>query len=299
MWKIQWKRFLRLFLFALVVTLVMIDAALSWVYVQALTRPGCGPKPETIPGARAAEEIYLATRDGLQLRAWYYPAENTAAVIALGGTGGALGGNLPLTEPLIEAGYGVIQIDSRACSNPPSAVTLGYEEAYDALAGLDFLNTRPEVAPNRIGVLGFSMGGVAAIRAAARSPQIAAVAAEGGYYNLGGDMVEAGRSQPFARRVFLFSIAGMFWGQTGINPWSSSPIDDLPRLSPRPVLLIFGEDEAEAGRAGDQFAAALDPKELWIVPGGYHGGNQLAAPNEYPLRLIRFFDANLFQVTGD
>jgi dipeptidyl aminopeptidase/acylaminoacyl peptidase len=291
--KIRWIRVLRLTILAVAVAVVILDAALSWIYVRALIWPICVGEHPRIPGARSAEEIYLRTVDGPQLRAWYYPSENSAAIITLGGTGGALGENLPLAGPLIAEGYGILQIDSRACANPPSTVTLGFLEADDARAGLAYLKSRPDVDPSRVGLYGFSMGGVAAIRAAARNPEIAGVVAEGGYYNLGGDIVEAGRSQPLSRRIFLFSIAGMFWLQTGINPWASSPIDDLPKLSPLPILLIYGENEVDASRAFEQFAAANEPKELWVVPGGSHGGNHLAAPEEYRRRVIHFFDNQL------
>jgi dipeptidyl aminopeptidase/acylaminoacyl peptidase len=291
--QIRWKRVICLTLFATALVLVALNFSLAWVYVHALIWPGCVEKPRPIPGAPMAEEIVLLTEGGLQLRAWYYPSANNAAILSLGGSRGALGDHLPLAGPLIDAGYGVLQIDSRACTNPSAPVTLGYHEAADAAAGFIFLSDRQEVDPFRIGIIGFSMGGVAAIRTAARNPEIAAVIAEGGYYNLGGDIVEAGRYQPIHRRFFLYSIAGIFWLQTGINPWASSPIDDLPEVSPRPVLLIYGEGEIEEARAAEQFAAAREPKELWVVPGGAHGGNHLAAPLDYPRRVVEFFNQNL------
>ncbi len=276
--------------FAVAAILAALNFSLAWIYVNALVDPGCAGRPAQIPGAPTAEEVQLQTIDGLLLRAWYYPSGNRAVVIALGGTGGALGDNLPHAGPLIEQGYGVLQIDSRACASPPKPVTLGYHEADDAAAGLVYLTGLPEIDPHRIGLLGFSMGGVAAIRAAARHPQIAGIVAEGGYYNLGGDIVEAGSSQPLTRRAFLYSIAALFWLRTGVNPWMSSPIDDLPVISPRPVFLIYGENELADARVMDQFAAAREPKELWIVPGGSHGGNHKAAPGEYPRRIIDFFN---------
>ncbi|MEW5868821.1 MAG: hypothetical protein AB1894_06060 [Chloroflexota bacterium] len=288
------RRLLRLSAFALLVILLayaVISTGMAWVYSYAFTHPGCIHEPAMLPGVPAPQEQILLSEDGLQLKAWYYPSQNGAAIIALGGLGGSLGTALPPVEFLLRQGYGVLQIDSRACAQPASAVTLGAGEAQDAAAGLAFLQSRPEV--HAIGAFGFSMGGVTAVRAAARHPEIAAVVDDGGYFNLGDDFVEPGEPKSLPRSLFLYTIATSFWLQSGANPWQISPIDDLPRISPRPVLLIYGEGEAASGRAQAQFAAAGQPKELWIVPGGSHGRNHLAAPQEYPQRLLDFFAAHL------
>jgi fermentation-respiration switch protein FrsA (DUF1100 family) len=99
------------------------------------------------------------------------------------------------------------------------------------------------------------MGGVTAIRTAARNPEIAAVVAEGGYHNMGDNIIAS--------------------------------------ISPRPVFLIYGEHEAESGHAGAQYSAALSPKDLWLVPGGSHGSNHQIAPMMYELKILDFFNRSL------
>ncbi len=212
-------------------------------------------------------------------------------LIALGGPSGSLGQSLPPVEFLLQSGFGVLQIDSRACATPPAPVTLGANELMDAEAALDFLRSRPEV--ERIGAFGFSMGGVTAIRTAARHTEIAALVAEGGYYNLGNDMVEPEQPKPIYLSLFLHTIAELFRFQYGINPFEISPLDDLPRISPRPVLLIYGENELNDSHADLQFAAAREPKQLWIVPGGAHGTNYRIAAQEYERRILEFFSQAL------
>jgi fermentation-respiration switch protein FrsA (DUF1100 family) len=90
-------------------------------------------------------------------------------------------------------------------------------------------------------------------------------------------------------------VAASYWLQSGTNPWQVSPIDDLPAISPRPILLIYGESEIASGRAYDQFAAASQPKELWVVPGGDHGRNYAQSPAEYEQRVLAFFDRYLLK----
>ena len=287
-------RIQRLTIFALVVSLVAylgVNAGMAWMYISAFTKPGCNLAPPVLEAIPAAQEHLLLTEDGLRLRAWYYPSQNGATVLSLGGTGGSLGAALPEVGFLIRQGYGVLQIDSRACGQPPGRVTLGAKEVLAAKAGLDFLLERPET--RRIGAIGFSMGGATAIRAAARYLEIEAVVAEGGFFNLGKDMTEPDLPKPFLQAVLLYTIAGFYWLQTGENPWQVSPVDDLPNISPRPVLLIYGEHELEDGRAYLQYAAAKEPKELWVVPGGGHGRNYKVASQEYERRVSDFFNQAL------
>jgi dipeptidyl aminopeptidase/acylaminoacyl peptidase len=289
------NKFLRLGLFALfcaVLAYLSINCGLAWVYAYALTHPGCIRNPPPSAELPPPQEVQLHTSDGVQLRAWYYPSQNGAALVAFDGPRGALGNRLPPLAFLVEAGYGALQIDSRACARPQETpVTLGGDEIYDAKAGVDFLLSQPEV--DVVGAYGFSMGGVTVIRAAARYPEIAAVVAEGGYFNLGLDFVEPGRSKPLPEKLLLYTIAGAFWLTSRCNPWELSPVEDLPRISPRPVLLIYGEREIAAGRGRLQFEAARQPKELWVVPDGGHGANHAVATQEYERRVLAFFDRYL------
>jgi len=287
-------RLLRLTGFACLAGIVAyagVNIGLAWIYAHALTHPGCRAEPVPLSGVSPPEEVWLETRDGLSLRSWYYPGQNGAAILTLGGMGGTLGESPPPVEFLIQEGYGILQIDSRACAQPAAHVTLGAKELWDGEAGLVFLEGLPEV--DAIGVFGFSMGASTAIRLAARHETIAAVVAEGGYFNLGDDFVEPDQGENLPRRVFLYSIAWSYWLQSGVNPWMVSPIEDLPEISPRPVFLIYGEGEAASGRAMNQYAAAKDPKTLWIVPGGGHGANYAASPGEYRRRISEFFASGL------
>lgn len=284
------RRYLRLFaftIFALFSAYLVVNVSLAWIYIQALARPGCTSSPTPIAGVPIPEEHWLPINDRHVLRFWYYPPQNGAVVIAVGGLGGSLGNTLPPVEFLINRGYGVLQFDSRACAKPAALVTLGNNEVLDAAAGLAFLAGQPEV--KRIGALGFSMGGVTVIRAAARHPEILAVVAEGGYFNLGAHIVKPESQDSILRKIFLYTVAGVYWLQTGTNPWRISPIDDLPEISPRPVLLIYGEHELSDGRGDLQYAAAHKPKTLWIVPGGNHGTNYTISPQEYQSRVLDFF----------
>jgi dienelactone hydrolase len=169
-------------------------------------------------------------------------------------------------------------------------VTQGRDELYDAEAALDFLLARPEVDPDRIGAMGFSMGGATALRVAAVRPKIRGVGRDGGFSNLG-ELLAPAENDSAVIRIHKRTILWLYRLRSGIDPWAVSPIDDLDAIAPRPVLLIYGEYEAAAGL--EQAQASGENVQLWIVPGGAHGRNHLAAPDAYPQRVLDFFNAAL------
>jgi fermentation-respiration switch protein FrsA (DUF1100 family) len=76
----------------------------------------------------------------------------------------------------------------------------------------------------------------------------------------------------------------------GVWPGAVSPLDALPKIGPRPVLLIHGEAEFERSQGRRQYDAARAPKELWVVPGSGYGGYRQAVPEEYARRIREFFE---------
>jgi fermentation-respiration switch protein FrsA (DUF1100 family) len=70
------------------------------------------------------------------------------------------------------------------------------------------------------------------------------------------------------------------------------PIDNLCAISPRPVLLIYGELDTDVppGTAQAMFDAACDPVALWVVQGATHQNYATIVPGEYAARLLSFFD---------
>ncbi len=271
---------------------LLASLAIAHAFVYGLGHPPCSPNPPRLTGFRAPDEIRLhAPTDAVSVRAWYYPPANGAVIITTGGAGGALGQNTPPVGFLLEAGYGALQIDSRACAIPPAVVTLGANETYDVDGAVDWLETRPEV--KRIGIYGFSMGGVTAIRSAARNPSLQAVIAEGGYANL--ERTFRNQEHPTTPLIqpFMRWMGTAFRLEYGIDPRQVSPLDDIAAISPRPVLLIYGSEERSLSDGRLQYEAAGQPKTLWIAPGGGHGSNYALHPEEYRQRVLAFFDRYL------
>ncbi len=270
---------------AAIVTVLTLNVGLAWLLVETMTHPPCR-EPVPLAGQPAPEEHWLPTADGHQIRVWYYPSRNGAVVLTFGGMDGALGDRLPPVAFLLAAGYGVVQVDTRACARPPAPVTQGYNELYDGEAALDFALARPEVEADRVGALGFSMGGATALRLAAQRAEVRAVVRDGGFACLG-RLLSPAAGDGWATRVHKDTILLLYRWRAHIDPWAVCPVDDLAAIAPRPVLLIYGEHEVACGLA--QVREAGDHVQLWLVPGGDHGRNHIVAPAAFRQRVLAFF----------
>jgi dipeptidyl aminopeptidase/acylaminoacyl peptidase len=262
----------------------------SALYAHALTHPGCGEMGATPAqvGIEGAQEITYLSHDGLTLRAWYLVSQNGTVIILLPGLGGARDGMLREGAVLARHGYGLLMTELRSCAHPDGLTTLGHLEAVDLEEAVTWVRGQPDVA--HVGVLGYSMGGVTAILGAAQDERIEAVVAEGGFHDLAADITDEGGNPSWWQSLIYQFVLFFFQRETGIDPHQVSPISVIDRISPRPLLLIYGGRETEDTTPWDQLARAGEPKALWIVPYCGHGEYLQVAPEEWEERIIAFFD---------
>ena len=268
---------------------------LTWWQADAGLHP-----PRRLPAETPAErgldfrEVTFSASDGLLLRGWYLPSQNGAAVLVGHGIGGHR--SLEPAEVLARHGYGVLTFDWRAHGESDGDLcTFGYYEVRDVAGALDWLQRQPGVDPDRIGMLGESMGAVTAIRAAARMDGIRAVVADSAYPDLEEAIQSLWRSTGLPAFPFVsMQIAlGEWW--TGLELAAMQPLDDVAGISPRPILILAGGQDPITGPDAGQryYASAGEPKELWFEPELGHTAFWLARPEEYERRVVGFFDAAL------
>ena len=143
--------------------------------------------PPTTLGAKRLAEFGVVARDveyladdGTHLSAWYVASRNGAAVVLRHGAGSTRTSVIPQAVVLARHGYGVLLTDARGHGRSGGrAMDFGWNGDADITASVSFLADQPDVEPNRIGVVGLSMGGEEAIGAAAADDRISAVVAEG------------------------------------------------------------------------------------------------------------------------
>jgi fermentation-respiration switch protein FrsA (DUF1100 family) len=158
------------------------------------------------------------------------------------------------------------------------------------------LKTRPEIDARRIGIYGFSLGGSAAILAAARSHAFAAVVADSAFTSLR-DQARTAITGFYHLPSFPFLPLAVLGYELFFSARIDgiAPINSIADISPTPVLIIAGDGDrlipADNGRK--LYAAAREPKRLWIIPDAEHGATLAAAGSRYEARVGEFFDRHL------
>ncbi len=284
--------------------IVLLVIALSFILVYANTHP---PRyPLNVPPSdygQPYERVSFVTEDGLTLAGWLIGPDRTdkktPAIIICHGLGANKSDFTDLAVFLARRGYFVLTFDFRAHGESEGARTsLGYHEQKDVSAALSYLFARHEVDQSRIGIFGFSLGGSTAILAAAETRKFRAVAADSAFTSLR-DQARQAITGYYHLPAFPFvniSVLGYeLYFQTRVR--SIDPESAIGTISPASVLIIAGEGDemipAENGRR--LYRAALEPKELWVISVGGHGGTVAAAGNEYNKRIGDFFDRHLKQ----
>lgn len=294
----KWSYILKLTIFSIVVVLfglTLLVAEISRRIVAGLTVWDC-PAPGRTPadvGLTHYQTVQIQPQPGQTLTGWYLPSQNGAAVLLLQGHWTARDGMLPEAKILTRHGYGVMLLDPHPCADSDVRHTMGYAETADVAAAVQFMQRQPDVVGHKIGVLGFSIGGVLAVESAARLPEIKAVVAEGNFDDLTTNITPRGARETLVGSLVQGFIVFFFRYYTGTDPALVRPIDSVAKISPRPLFFIAGEHEAGANRTQAQFEAAGQPKELWLVPQVGHGGYGDRWPEEYERRIVSFFNEYL------
>jgi len=248
---------------------------------------------EPIPPDVCAEDVYFSSRDGTRLHGLHMAGRPGCPVLLLcHGYFKSVAEPFELACQLNRLGYQVLLIDFRACGlSGGRFTTLGYREVFDVLGAVDYLRARLGDLP--IGVLGISMGAVAAIMAAAGCPHIKAMVVDSAYADL-----ESAIGKKLADILRLPFLVSLGWASVRVGEWISQgkvaavrAVDYVGRFAPRPLLIIYGEldDYLPSEHPQRLFEAANEPKELWLAPSSAHAMARLDHPQEYVRRVQTFF----------
>jgi fermentation-respiration switch protein FrsA (DUF1100 family) len=296
-----WRK-LTLFTLTVVLLIAMVGVLyLSYTASNLLLHPARN-QPTRTPadlGWDGWEEVRFSTSDGLELGGWFIPPDargDGAILIFVHGHSANREEFLDEALMLTRYGYGSLLIDLRNHGQSEGFITtLGYAEVEDVRAAVDYVLTRPEANPERIGLVGHSMGGATVIQAAARMPQVRAVISHSAYASLT-DVVKRG-TQVYGLPSFPFASLIVWFGelQSGIKANEVRPIDEVVRIAPRAVLFIHGEQDTSIHviNSLNLYQAAEEPKALYLIPNAGHTGLFEANPSEYESQVVDFLDTYL------
>lgn len=240
------------------------------------------------------------TSDNLQLKGWILEADppTDGTILLCHGWGENKSKLLTSTYFLSQRGrFNLFYFDFRGHGESRGGVSsLGSLESLDFSAALDFLrHSRPHWC-ERLGVYGLSLGAAVALWGAARFPEIRAVAAESSFASYREVVTR------YTREVFHFPkfpcaalTLSLARRRLGHDPEPYSPLYHVGRIAPRPVLLIYGEQDRRSplGDARRLLANMGEPKELWVVPGAGHAECAEKGAEAYQRRILDFFKRSL------
>lgn len=243
------------------------------------------------------EDIILKTPDGLKLACWLIkasPAKGT--IIILHGVSESKTAGLSLANELHEHQYNVFLYDSRRHGESEGRFcTYGYHEKYDTRIAIDYLLTRNDLQVGKIGLLGWSMGGAIALQVAAVDKRVAAVVAESGFATLRtvfDDYQKRMIKLPwhYLRNIVIKRSEYV----AGFKANDVAPVEAVKNIH-IPIFLLHGtEDNLIKYNYSEQvYAAANEPKELWLIPGARHNDMMTVGGKEYMKRIIEFFEKHL------
>jgi hypothetical protein len=249
---------------------------------------------QTVPAADLGathENVSFRTSDGLELHGWYVPSRNGAAVIAFPGRNGPQAH----TRMLARHGYGVLLFDRRGeGKSEGDSNLLGWGGDKDILAAIEYLKTRPDVEPGRIGGLGLSVGGELMLQAAAETDELAAVVSEGAGTRQFSEQLEEfhGFERVLNAPGFLFVTAG-----TAVFS-STAPPPNLTDVAPKitqPLFVIWAPNGGNIEHMSKEYyeLASSSSKQIWAMPTAKHVGGIRDQPREYERRVVGFFDQAL------
>jgi uncharacterized protein len=238
------------------------------------------------------EDVHI-TSDGRELSAWYVPSTNGAAVLVSHGSGGSRARVMEEIRMLAKHGYGVLALD-----NPGNGESEGHSNGLGdnaqpgITAALDYLTRRPDVDPQRIAGFGSSLGGEVLLEATARDRRLRAVISDGAARP--GDSHEVNDPKLVERtmgKLMMQAVRGI----SGMRP-APSLLHSMPRIAPRPVLLIAGGGDPFEIPTNRAYRDAAGPTaELFELPDAGHTAGLAKHPQKYEQRVIGFLDEALGQ----
>lgn len=288
----------------LVVPLMLVATYLTvWTLGQAVA--GSYP-PRPALGARTPSDVGLPFRvvtfpssDGVRLAGWYVPSLNGAAVALLHGAGSTRSSVLDHAAVLAAHGYGVLLYDARGHGESNGrGMDFGWYGESDAAGAVDFLVGQADVSPDRVGLVGLSMGGEEAIGAAGADDRVAAVVAEGATARTDDDKGYLaaygvrGRLQQGVDRV-TYGLVDLLSAAPEPDALGRSVAAARSRPDPTEFLFVTGGDMPDEGLAADRLAGSAGDVSTWTVPGAGHTEGLSTSPEEWERRVVGFLDRAL------
>ena len=154
-------------------------------------------------------------------------------------------------------GFSVLAFDYRGFGLSPQEDPSEQKTYEDTEAALRYLTAERQISPNKITLLGHSLGGAIAIHTAAHHPEVSNLVVECSFTSMKATVLTKSIYRPFPIEQLL-----------------NHPFDALSKVKQlqTPVLYVHGDQDPDVLPQFSQqlFDASPEPKQLWLARGAGH-----------------------------
>ncbi|MEW6406172.1 MAG: alpha/beta fold hydrolase [Chloroflexota bacterium] len=279
-------------------TLAALYVAFSWV----LARLWC--KPQLLPVTKSPADFGMTFErvqyysHGIGLDGWFIPArpgitQPAVIILAHGWCKNAVE-MLPTAQLLHQSGFALLLYHARGhgTSGEDGPITI-LKMAEDIIAGIDYLKTRSDIDNKRLGVLGRSIGGSAAILAASIDRRIRGLVSCSAFADPRALTRDFLTSKRIPAALFTWLVSRF------IESWLGTAMDDV---APRncigritaPLLLIHGENDRYVPASNLDILFTQAPQEYTrrlVIPN--RGHSDVMRDPKSKQEILEFFNENL------
>jgi len=236
------------------------------------------------------ESVSFPSASGATIQGWLVPAKVSKGVIVLmhgvHADRRTMGGRVNF---LHRAGYSILLFDFQAHGESLGKhITFGYLESRDATAAVAF--ARQRFPGEKIATIGVSMGGAAELLA---QPPLAvdAMIVESCYPTIK-EAIEDRMIVRFGPVLGELAVPLLTWQmepRLGIGLDDLCPIHQVSKITvPKFFMAGDGDVNTTLKESRALFAAAAEPKQLWILAGARHEDLHHFAPQIYEQKVLAF-----------
>ncbi len=280
-------------LFKITISAVALILLLLYMIGWILIRPN--PAKFIIPQTdMRIENVKFSSKSGSVLHGWFVQGEPDMAGILL--MHGVRSNRLQMfnrAEILNKVGYSILVFDFQGHgASKGEKITFGFLESLDAEAGFDYLKER--VHGNRVGVIGVSLGGAAALLGETKQKADAMIL-ESVYPTIEQAIKNRLEIKLGAMGDYLLPVLTMQLKlQLGIKPEQLQPINQIAQATGALFIIGGSKDErTPPSETIELYNKAKQPKELWIVKGAKHINLDKYTPELYFKKVLSFLNRHL------